>query len=99
MNENNRVLVVGREQELMDEVTSLLERAGYIVTGTFNDGVALDLAGSSDYAALLIGVDVPESDRRYVTTAARKMKPDMAVVIVQSLESVLTQLRQAGIAP
>ncbi len=81
----------------MDLATPLLEKAGFIVTGTFSDGVALDLAGSSDYAALLIGGDVPESDRRYVTTEARKMKPGMAVVIVQSLESVLTQLRQAGI--
>ena len=59
--------------------------------------MALDLAGTSDYAALLIGGDVPESDRRYVTTEARRMKPAMAVVTVRSLRSVLTQLRQAGI--
>ncbi len=47
MNEHYRILIVGREQELMDRVTPLLERARYIVTGTFSDGVALDLAGSS----------------------------------------------------
>ena len=81
----------------MDLAIPLLEKAGFIVTGTFNDGVALDLAGSSDYAALLIADDVSELDRRYVTTEARKIKPAMAVVIVQSLGSVLTQLRQAGI--
>ena len=81
----------------MDRVTRLLEMAGYIVTSTLDDGVAIDLAGSSDYDALLIGGEVSESDRRYVRSEARSKNPSMAVLIIHSAESVLTQLRQAGI--
>ena len=81
----------------MDRVTRLLEMAGCIVTSTLDDGVAIDLAGSSDYDALLIGGEVSESDRRYVRSEARSKNPSMAVLIIHSAESVLTQLRQAGI--
>ncbi|MFQ6028331.1 MAG: hypothetical protein ACE5Q6_12635 [Dehalococcoidia bacterium] len=97
MKNQNRIILVGREQKEMDQVTRLLESAGYIVSVTVSDGVAIDLAGSSEYDALFIGSEVPEPDRRYVTTEARALNPDMAVMVVQSPESVLTQLRQAGI--
>lgn len=97
MNQNSRILIVGRERRILDRVTRLLEMAGYIVTSTLDDGVAIDLAGSSDYDALLIGGEVSESDRRYVRSEARSKNPSMAVLIIHSAESVLTQLRQAGI--
>lgn len=97
VNETRRILIVGRERELLDRVTRLLETAGYIVTSTLDDGVAVDLAGSSDYAALLIGGEVSELDRRYVRSEARSRSPLMAILTVHSIQSVLTQLRQAGI--
>ncbi len=97
MNEKNRILIFDRQQETLDRLTRVLESVGYIVTGTLNDGVAVDLAVSSDYDVLLIGDEVPQSDRRYVATEARKRKPSMSVVVVHGPESVLTQVRQAGI--
>ena len=97
MSDSIRILIFGRQQELMDRVTRLLERVGCIVTSTLSDGVAIDLAGSSDYDALLIGDDVPQPDRRYVATEARNKMPSLAVVVVHNPESVLTQVRQAGI--
>lgn len=97
MNEQIRIVVVGRQQEALDPIVRLLESVGCIVTGTLNDSVAIDLAGSSDYDALLIGDDVSRPDQRYVATAARSKSPSMQVLMVRGLESVLTQLRQAGI--
>ena len=97
MNELNRILVVGREQEYTDRIIGTLERVGCIVTGTLSDGVAIDLAGSSDYDVLLIGDEVSQSDGRYVATESRKKKPSITVVMIQSPDSVLTQLRQAGV--
>ena len=82
----------------MDRVTRLLESVGCIVAGTMSDAVVIDLATSSDYDALLIGGEVPQSDGGYVTTKARNEKPSMPVIIVNSPESVLTQLRQAGLS-
>jgi DNA-binding response OmpR family regulator len=97
MNERTRILIVGREQEYTDQIIGILERVGCIVTGTLDDGVAIDLAGSSDYDVLLISDEVRLSDGRYVATEARRNKPWITVVMVQSPESVLTQLRQAGV--
>ena len=51
MVESNRILFMGREWDSMDTVTRILEAVGCTVTGTVSDAVAIDLAGSSDYAA------------------------------------------------
>ena len=97
MSDKNRILMFGRYQDILDRVTGLLEGVGFTVTSTLNDGVAIDTAGSSDFDALLIGDEVSQSDRRYVTVEARKRNPSMAIIVVRSPESVLTQVRQAGI--
>ena len=81
----------------MDRTTAILERVGYIVTGTLDDGVALDLVGSSRFDALLIDREVSPQDRRYVTTQAREGDPVLPVVVVESPEAVLTRLRHAGL--
>ena len=97
MAESNRILFMGREWDSMDTVTRILEAVGCTVTGTVSDAVAIDLAVSSDYAALIIDEEVPQADGRYVIREARKMKPSLAVITVRSPESVLTQLQQAGV--
>jgi DNA-binding response OmpR family regulator len=97
MAESNRILFMGREWASMDTVTRILEAVGCTVTSTVSDAVAIDLAGSSDYAALIIDDEVPQADSRYVIREARKMKHSLAVIKVSSPESVLTQLQQAGV--
>ena len=97
MSERKRILMFGRRQESVDQVARILEGVGFIVTSTLNDVVAIDLAGASDYDALLIGEDVAQPDVRYVRAEARKRKSSIRVVIVHSPESVLTQVMQAGI--
>ena len=87
----------GRRQESVDRVVRILEGVGFTVTSTLNDSVAIDLAGASNYDALLIGEDVAQSDLRYVRAEARKKTSSIRVVIVHSPESVLTQVKQAGI--
>ncbi len=98
MTDNKRILLVGRRQDALDQLTRILEMAGYIVTATQDDGVAIDLAGSSTYDALLIGREVSAADRRYIATQSRDKDPFLTVVVVNSPNSILTQLRQAGVA-
>ena len=93
----NRILIISREQEFMDQVTRVLEAVGCIVTGTLNDEVAIDLAGSGDFDAMLIGGEVSQLDGGYVRFQAKSHKPSMPVVLVHHPDSVLTQLRHAGI--
>ena len=97
MNDRKRILMFGRRQESVDRVVRILEGVGFTVTSTLNDSVAIDLAGASNYDALLIGEEVAQSDLRYVRAEARKRKSSIPVVIVHSPESVLTQVMQAGI--
>ena len=98
MQERNRILIVGREEEYLGDVIKHLEGVGCVVTSTLNDGVAIDLAVNSDFDALLIGDDVPLADGRYIAKEARSHLPSIPIITVNGLESVLTQLRQAGIS-
>ena len=97
MADSNRILIVSRYSDTVDDVTRILEAVGCIVTGTSSDEVAVDLAGSSDYDALIIGDDVPDTVGRYLTHQARTRTPSIAVITCRAPESVLTQLQQAGI--
>ena len=64
MPDHRRVLVVDPDSETMDKMTATLEGDAYIVTGTQSDGVALDLAQSSEFDALVISSGVPLSGPR-----------------------------------
>ncbi len=94
MSSNKRLVVLGRDASGINSLTGILEGAGYIVTSTTNDGVAIDLVGSSTYDAMLINRDVAEADRRYVATEARNRDVGLPVLTVNSPRSVLTQLTQ-----
>ncbi len=95
MSRNKRIVVLGRNAGDLDGLTRILEEAGYIVTSTINDGVAIDMVGSSAYDAMLITRDVAEADRRYVATQSRNRDVGLPVLTVNSSRSILTQLRQA----
>jgi CheY-like chemotaxis protein len=95
MSNSKRIVILGRDASSLDSLTRILEGAGYIVASTTNDGVAIDMVGSSSYDALLIGRDVAEADRRYVATESRNRDVGIVVLTVNSLRSVLTQLSQA----
>ena len=94
MDKYRRILVVGRDQDVVDRVTKLLESNAYIVTSTTNDDVALDLAGSADFDALVIGDGVPHSDMAYLREEVRRRKPGIEIVVSHGPDSVLTLLRQ-----
>ena len=95
MSSNKRIVILGRDASSLDNLSRILEGAGYIVANTTNDGVAIDMVGSSSYDALLIGRDVSEADRRYVATESRNRDVGIVVLTVNSPRSVLTQLSQA----
>lgn len=92
MSINKRIVIVGRSPGSLERLTRILEGAGYIVSSTTNDGIAIDMASACD--ALLIDNDVAESDRRYVATEARNRSDAILVLTANSPRSILTQLAQ-----
>ena len=53
-----RVLVVARGQGRADELTEILERNSCLVTATTSVTTALDIAGYSDFDALVMAEDI-----------------------------------------
>ena len=95
LQETYRVLVAARHQDVMDSLTRTLERDGYIVTGTLSDAIALDLARSSSFDAVVIGGGVSHSDRRHLVAEIQNKQPSTIAIVGHGTESVLLQLRQA----
>ena len=89
-----RVLIVGRQQTMIDQVTSTLELEGYSVSSTLLDDVAVDLATSSDFDAVLIGSGVSELDRLKLKGDVLRVQPSTKVAQAHGPESVVTALRQ-----
>ncbi|MCY4530275.1 MAG: hypothetical protein OXD46_14745 [Chloroflexi bacterium] len=94
MQKQRRVLVVGRNTDDMDTVTATLEGNGYSVTGTLHDDIAVDLAGSSEFDAILMA-DMTQIERTGLRGQILKKQPKIKVVQAEGPESVLTLLKQA----
>lgn len=94
MHQQRRVLVVGRSTDDMETVTARLEGNGYSVTGTLHDDIAIDLAASSEFDALLM-VDMRQKERTGLRGEILKKQQKIKVVQAEGTESVLTLLKQA----
>ncbi len=78
----------------MDRVSTILERDGYIVSGTTNDEIAIDLAYSAEFDAMLIGGGITEAEKSMLSGEVRRQNPSIVVVKADAPESVLTLLNQ-----
>ena len=61
-----RALVVALNERRADELAQILERNGCMVTSTVSVTTALDLAGYSEFEAVVVAEDVPPADRSYL---------------------------------
>ena len=94
MQQQRRVLVVGRSTDDMEAVTATLEGNGYSVTGTLHDDIAVDLAASSEFDAILMA-DMTQKELTALRGEVLKKQPKIKVVQAEGPESVLTLLKQA----
>lgn len=78
----------------METIITTLEGNGYSVTGTLHDDIAVDLAASSDFDALLMG-GMAQKERSELRGEVLKKQPNIKVVHAEGPESVLTLLKQA----
>lgn len=90
-----RALVVALNERRADELTQILERNGCMVTSTVSVTTALDLAGYSEFEAVVVAEDVPPADRSYLRTQIARRLPQAVFVSNRSARSVMLQLTQA----
>ena len=92
---NHRVLVYAERDDELAALTSRLDADGHSATGTVVDELAIDLAASSDFEALLVDRHVPHNDQLWLTTEIARRNPGILVIRANGPEAVLIQLRQA----
>ncbi len=90
-----RVLVVALRQRRADELTQILESNGFLVTTTTGVTAALDLAGYSEFEALVIAEDISPAERAYLRAQVVRRQPTPVVISNRSSRSVIIQLTQA----
>lgn len=94
LEQQHRILVVGRRQEPVDAVNAVLEAGGYSVTATLHDDIAVDLAASSEFDALLTD-GMTRAERSSLRGEVLQKLPAIKIVQTEGVESVLTLMKQA----
>ena len=95
MGDYTRVLVVALSERRADELAQILERNGCMVTSTVSVTTALDLAGYSEFEAVVVAEDVAPADRSYLRTQIVRRRPQAVFVSNRSSRSVMLQITQA----
>ena len=88
------MLAVVRDQTELDGVITLLEGNGFAATGTSLDAIAIDLASSTEFDALLISGGPSAAEQARLAAEVRRYQPDIIVVRPGSPLSILSLLRQ-----
>jgi DNA-binding NtrC family response regulator len=95
VDEQHRVLLVGRQKDVIEKVTQKLEGDGHIVSGTLNDDIAIDLAASNEFDALLLGGGMSQKERANLRGEVLRRLPSIKVIQVYAPESVIISMKQA----
>ncbi len=82
------LLVVDDEESICEGCRRIFERQGFHVTKTSDAEHGLSLAGSNDYAAVLLDIKMPKMDGIQFFERLREKKPDMPVVLMTGYPSV-----------
>jgi DNA-binding NtrC family response regulator len=93
--DTKRILVFADREEELDALTSRLDAEGHSATGTVVDELAIDLASSSNFEALLVDRHVSPRSQLWITSEIARRNPGILVIRANGPEAVLTQLRQA----
>lgn len=92
---NHRILVYADREDELAALTSRLDADGHSATGTVVDELAIDLASSSDFEALLVDRHVPPRDQLWITSEISRRNPGILIIRANGPEAIITQLRQA----
>ena len=83
----NQVLVVEDEESLLFAVSRILEKAGYSVLRAADGSAAVELLRRNveNVVLILLDVTLPGLSSREVFQEARRIRPDMAVILTSAL--------------
>lgn len=82
------LLVVDDEEAICEGCRRIFERQGFHVTKTSDAEQGLSLAGSNDYAAVLLDIKMPKMDGIQFFERLRATKPNVPVILMTGYPSV-----------
>ncbi|MDZ7615897.1 MAG: response regulator, partial [Patescibacteria group bacterium] len=82
------LLVVDDEEAICEGCRRIFERQGFHVTKTSDPEHGLSLAGSNDYAAVLLDIKMPKMDGIQFFERLRATKPNVPVILMTGYPSV-----------
>jgi PAS domain S-box-containing protein len=90
---SERILVVDDEPHMITLCTSMLERLGYVVTGTTDslEALALFQAAPQGFDLLISDQTMPRMTGSELAREIRKIRPDMAIIICSGYSSVFNK--------
>ncbi|MFC2019754.1 ATP-binding protein [Chloroflexota bacterium] len=84
------ILVVEDEAGLRTTFCTILEEAGYEVTGVGSGAEARGLIGSRPFNAVITDIRLPDADGMEILELAKEIDPDVAVIMMTGYASVET---------
>src|SRR5512141_576930 len=90
---STRILIVDDEEIVRESLSGWLEKDGYIV-GTATDGrTALDRVREGPWSIMLVDLKMPGMDGLQVLEEARKLQPDLSLVMITAYATVETAVK------
>lgn len=80
MNRKKKILVIGRNQSIMNKILSLLEMEGYMAKGVFSNSDAIQSFDEEMFDAVVIGGGVDDESRSLFHTTFLAKKPSIKIL-------------------
>jgi DNA-binding NtrC family response regulator len=94
MSNGEKILVIGRHQDLLEKITAKLIHHGYQVVGVLENQQALDAFTQIQFNLVVIGGGVDHESRQLFHTEFQRIQPGIPIIVAHPW-SILHDIKKA----